>query len=304
MELKNILLDSCVEMHKLSIHCTNDYLVHNSSVATHATSCNWYHSVWQYLRILDCVSAPQWHQDFYEQNIIKCIQNKSNVSILISGSADYSLLHLIYLAVTSRNIHVEIDVVDLCSTPIGICKWYLDFLARNGMANPNIIVRLYRSNITMFSLGKTYDIICTDAFLTRFSSSETRSIIEKWERLLTPFGVVITTVRIHPEECYITPSIAQRSKDCEAFLSKVRYRYLNLTNDERDKMSISLEELTFMAFRYILRMKSNILGQKPDIDELFTDANLHIDDNLSCISDVDGEIKKTQYYRVVARKEK
>ena len=302
MEIKELLLESCSIMHNESPHCTNDFVVHNSSVATHTSSCNWYHSVWQYLRVLDCVSAPQWHQDFYVKNIRDCIQGKKNISILISGSADYSLLHLILYAISDIDVTAEIDVVDLCNTPLNICKWYTKKIIKPDKPS-NIQISEYQSNITMFRVEKKYDVICTDAFLTRFSSSTTRSVVETWGRLLAPTGWIITTVRIHPEECTVQPTVAALSQDVDSFLTKVRNRYSSLTDEERIKMKISLEELSFMSFRYILRMKSNILGQQSDIDKLFTESQLNVDKSRSQLATVDGEVKETEYYRVIARKE-
>lgn len=303
MEIKELLLDSCSLMHNLSPHCTNDFLAHNSSVAPHTSSCNWYHSVWQYLRVLDCVSAPQWHQDFFVRNIRDCILGKKSISILISGSADYSLLHLVFYAIADLDVTAEIDIVDLCCTPLRICKWYTENVIKNSDNASTIQVSVYQSNITMFRLEKKYDVICTDAFLTRFSSSTTRSVVETWERLLAPTGWIITTVRIHPEECFIQPTVAALSKDIDNFLTKVRNRYSGLTAEEREKMKISPEELSFMSFRYILHMKSNILGQRRDIEQLFTDSRLYVDQSRSQLATVVGEVKETEYYRVIARKE-
>ena len=30
--------------------------------------CTWYHSVWQYLRLLGLVSTPSWHDQFFKKN--------------------------------------------------------------------------------------------------------------------------------------------------------------------------------------------------------------------------------------------
>ena len=126
MDLRGLLLDSCYYMYQLSDCCTNDFVAHNSSSTTHAASCRWYHSVWQYLRILDCVSSPQWHQSFYEKEIVASLAScKTHISILISGTADYSLLYLIVNVIKkykSPEQNVSIDVVDLCETPLQICK--------------------------------------------------------------------------------------------------------------------------------------------------------------------------------------
>jgi hypothetical protein len=51
--------------------------------------CSWYHSVWQYLRVLNMVSTPTWHSAFYRDGIAYCATRKAS-RVLISGTADYS----------------------------------------------------------------------------------------------------------------------------------------------------------------------------------------------------------------------
>lgn len=49
-------------------------------------TCTWYHSVWQYLRVIDKVSSPEWHSIFYEKCFNKLFKEKENPKILISGT--------------------------------------------------------------------------------------------------------------------------------------------------------------------------------------------------------------------------
>lgn len=52
------LFQTALTMEEISsAHCEGGYLS--------KTSCCWYHSAWQYLRLIDMVSTPSWHGNFY-----------------------------------------------------------------------------------------------------------------------------------------------------------------------------------------------------------------------------------------------
>ncbi|MCH5158161.1 MAG: hypothetical protein J1F33_03080 [Clostridiales bacterium] len=301
-ELRQLLLDSCGIMAKYSANCRNDFVAHNSSQnsSENTTCCDWYHSVWQYLRILDCVSSPQWHYEFYKNSFENIFNRKSSLKILICGTADYSLLYLIVSILSNKKCNVKIDVVDLCPTPLKICKWFIENYKN---LNKNISINTVTSNITMYSSPYKYDIICSDAFLTRFSVQESKSVICKWDDLLDENGRIITTVRLNElDKSDNKRQVIDLSNDINIFCYKVIASYNDLIDEEKKKLNISVEDLRFMAFRYIIRMKSNNLGGKDKIEDLFESNGIIINKEESEIKSVKGEIYKTDYYRIVAQK--
>ena len=291
-------------MREYSTHCTNDFLAHNSSTTTHSPCCDWYHGAWQYLRVLNCVSAPQWHEDFYKREL--CHSEKNNpesLSILISGAADYSILHLVVQALQQSEKKVDIDIVDLCGTPISICNWYINRIRQQDSEKyKHFSFELYQSNIALFDRGKKYDIICTDAFLTRFSSYETQSIVEKWKKLLKDGGKIVTTVRLYDHCTFMQPTFPEESNNILSYLTKVQMRYKELPAEQAKQFGISSNELSYLAARYIINMLSNPHGNTDDIDDLFNKSGLHVIRTRSSIAQVPGEIYETNYYRIVAMK--
>jgi len=120
--IQNQLIESCDQMYELSKqNCSGSYLDNNS--------CKWYHSAWQYLRVLDKVSSPTWHFNFYYEEFNRLITNETN--ILVSGTADYSILALIYFVAAKKNVSPKIWVCDICNTPLYICQ---DFAERNNFS--------------------------------------------------------------------------------------------------------------------------------------------------------------------------
>lgn len=306
MDLHSLLLKSCNIMRRYSENCTNDFLAHNnSSTTTHSPCCDWYHGAWQYLRVLDCVSAPQWHESFYVDQLNEAIDGKDgSVSVLISGTADYSILHLIVETVKTSGKTIEIDIVDLCQTPLEICKWYIEeFRRAEPLLSDRFSFNLFRRNIALFDKGKRYDVICTDAFLTRFSSDEAQSIVDKWSKLLKASGRIITTVRVYPDRFQQTPSFAEESRMIQKYLKKVEERYRKLTEEEMRLFDITENELSFLASRYIIKIMSNPLGDVLDLKGIFLNSGLKVIESNSSVGEVAGEVNRTDYYHIVAVKE-
>lgn len=326
--MKNIseyLLKSCNLMRDIATHqCSGDYVRHGQIENMLPADCNWYHSAWQYLRVLDCVSAPQWHEQFYTEAfrsiLLNFAQKEKEFKVIITGTADYSMLYLLLKVLYEKkskdedfsNINVIIDILDLCKTPLEICKWYVEQLIKEGYNDivwiendgdytQRIKIHPINMSIGMFTplTHHYYDVVCTDAFLTRFYTSEVNSIISKWENILSPTGKIITTVRIHSSEQY-DKNLADLSCDINKFCDKVIKKFNNLSERDQRKMDISIEDLRFIAFRYIVRMKSNSLGNEHDIKQMFEDAGLTLDKFSDPRGMVDGEIHATEYYRIVA----
>src|SRR5262245_37835427 len=77
--------------------------------------CDWYHGTWQYLRILNLVSNPTWHSDFFVQAMRALVADQPQTRVLISGSADYSMFAH---AVAALGPRLSATVLDWCPTPL------------------------------------------------------------------------------------------------------------------------------------------------------------------------------------------
>ena len=257
-----------------SVLCTHDHM--------NLSGCGWYHSVWQYLRLMNMVSTPTWHHDFYLENLQESLKNKSKPNVLISGAADYSTLSYTIRAMELLGEEATYSVLDLCETPLFACKWY----AKRKQ------VSLETKQISIFDLDddSKYDLICTDAFLTRFSQDKILQILNIWYKALKEGGSVVTTVRIHDEkhQCPSVPS----EQDVNAFAIKAY---------ERSKIwggviNYSPEEIAQKARVYASKMKSNRIGTREEILELFQRAGFklqHLED-----IEVDGELYPSRYLRI------
>ncbi len=250
--------------------------------------CQWYHSIWQYLRILDLVSTPTWHGSFYTNQLRKCIGQNPNFSILISGTADYSMLaHVLW---TLKNFLIErlnITVLDLCETPLFLCKWYASLLKRQ--------VQTVAEDIFKYEIQKAFDIIVTDAFLTRFPLDMRGSIIKKWHSFLANDGSIITTVRLGgpPEGSPRRGSISQ----AEQFAKNIRASGRHW----RDFLPISIEEIEKRGTAYARTMTSYSAGTSNNVINLFHANGFKV--QYAEENEVKGELMPTTYLDIVAVKE-
>lgn len=277
--LQEPLMMSADMMSEVSyVLCSHDHMNMNS--------CCWYHSVWQYLRLMNMVSTPSWHHDFYLQNLENALSNKINPRVLISGAADYSSLSYVIRSMELLGKTGEYDVLDLCETPLFACKWYAK--------RKSVKLNTMQISIFDFNGDAEYDLICTDAFLTRFDDKQLSRILSIWFKALKCGGNVVTTVRIHDEKhpCPETPS-----EDDIKLFSKKAY--------ERSKLwgrviNYSPSEIAKKAEVYASKMKSNKIGTREDVLTAFINAGFQ----LSCVEDVEveGELYPSRYLRINARK--
>lgn len=249
-------------------------------------SCEWYHSIWQYLRLLDMVSTPSWHHDFYVSHLLENIEDGGTASAFISGTADYSILAYLLYVVKKRRIDADITVIDLCETPLFACRWYANKAEQK--------ITTLRQSIFDIDEHKKYDLVCADAFLTRFKKDDLRSVLKKWYILLNDNGIVVTTVRIHDEK-HVCPSVPTE----EAVLNFRKKAELRMTAWERH-INLTAEEMGDRAERYARKMVSNCLGTKEDILNEIVACGLcvkHIED-----VELSGELYPSRYIRVVLAK--
>jgi hypothetical protein len=267
-------------------------------------ACEWYHGSWQYLRLLNMVSCPQWHHDFYVQELRRSIDKMSvgrsphdggsgaPLRILISGAADYSMFAYVVRAMQDSGVAqdaAKVHVLDLCPTPLLACRWYSRHAGVRIITHELDICDRYAVDR---KLTEHFDVITTDAFLTRFSPEDCKTVLKRWNQLLVPGGRVVTTVRLHG---YDTP---QRDdvQEIAAFVARVREEALTW----RPVLRTGVDDICDSAREYARRITSTNLGGEAEIRALFESCGLKI---LDCTKQSDvmpGELRETQYLRIVA----
>lgn len=110
---------------------------------------------------------------------------KRTTPILASILAAPSMAEIVLNAAAPET---KIDVLDICATPLLTCQ---------RVFQPEQIARMKftQADALTFTDGP-YDLIVTDAFLTRFNDEQRLQVLKNWARMLKPDGRVLTTWRI------------------------------------------------------------------------------------------------------------
>jgi hypothetical protein len=248
--------------------------------------CDWYHGTWQYLRLMDLVSTPSWHHDFYS-SALKQELRKGARRIAITGTADYSVLAYVIDSLIEVSQAAEITVLDLCHTPLFACQWYS---RRSG-----IEIRTVSDDIVGFASRPhhKFDILITDAFLTRFKGENLQRVLAAWNQMLEIDGSVITTVRAHSE--------TDRGQTAEEAVLGFRDRASTRWRRWEPFIQISRNDICNRAEVYARRMISNPIGSAEAVEHF-----LRRSFNVSSLelASVPGELFPTKYVRAILNKRK
>lgn len=249
-------------------------------------NCTWYHSAWQYLRILNMVSTPSWHATFYRTELRNLISSRRGGKTIITGAADYSMLAYVIQAMEESHLKGEIVVLDKCPTPLLACRWY----AKRQGYEIAVVQRDVLSDLP--TLQQKFDLVCTDAFLTRFTEKQAVDVAASWNKLLVKGGKLITTVRIH------TGSMTSQEKE----MAVLNFRRKAILGARRWYPFIgkSPEEIGQMAEVYARKITSENLGGQQQIAKVIQDRGFSI--TSSTPIKTDGEFQPTHYLRMVCVK--
>jgi hypothetical protein len=195
------------------------------------------------------------------------------------------LAHVLWTFRDAKDVHVT--VLDLCETPLFLCRWYAKSVGNN--------VETISEDIFKYSPDLAFDCVITDAFLTRFSRQDRAAIVRKWASVLvSPTGRVITTARIEQSN---SDGIVRASP---AQADSFRYRASREAKKWADFLQVAPAEIGNRAQRYAERMTSCPIESADEIHQLFTCNGFKIE-QLHTV-EVPGEMAPTVYAQIVAVK--
>lgn len=256
-------------------------------------SCDWYHGAWQYLRLFDMVANPSWHDEFYRTELRRGLGAVRNPRVMIAGTADYSTLAYVLQAwnqVTRRskpNPAPQIDVVDLCPTPLNACRWYAAAMRHE--------VRTYPMDLRQPPAEclpeSAYDLIVSDDLLTGLSGADSFKVLRNWRSLLSEQGRVVTTIRVVSKD-QTRDGVYDETADFAARARQAGRRWRSL-------LAVGLEDICDAARRYADRVSSVDHGTEAEICAMFEKAGLRIV-RRPIPERRQGEFTQSTFLRVVA----
>lgn len=289
VDLTDPLLESADMIYETAkVVCTHNHV--------DRASCEWYHGVWQYLRLLDMASSPTWHSEFYGKWLRHRMNNSAQPRVLITGTADYSMLAFVLFA-AQEHPSAEVHVLDHCQTPLYACRWYAKYVGARVHLHDIDFLDDHTQVAGKLRAGSPskrsdFDLIVSDAFLTRFRREQAQTVLANWAWLLNPDGMVVTTVRLHPRDS----DRFGLTQDVSRFVLRLRERL----EAWRWPLKIDDDELIDRGREYALKMTSWDLGDLDEVVRLFDATGLTVIHRE--IADVPGELCQSVYARLVATK--
>ncbi|HUJ85933.1 MAG TPA: class I SAM-dependent methyltransferase [Burkholderiales bacterium] len=223
------------------------------------TSCAWNHGLWQTLRLLGLATTPALHAEFFRAALGSLPQQQAPLSLLISGSADYSMLAV---ALGAVGADAEPTVLDICDTPLMLNRWYAERVGRP--------IETCRSDIFDYAPARRFDAICTHAFLGMFPSERRPALIAKWRELLRPGGAAITVNRLRP--AHAGARVEFDAAQARAFAATARARAAELG----DALGVDPDALAREAETYAARQCAYPVRSAPELRALFEGAGFAV----------------------------
>jgi SAM-dependent methyltransferase len=224
-----------------------------------AESCRYYHSAWQYFRLIGLIKTIASDDDFLVDALQTLASAGQSDRVLISGSADYGMLARVIHAYRMVGREPDVTLVDICRTPLELNLWLAE---REGVR-----IRAVRRDILDFTARQPFDLICTHSFIARFFERRAR-LTRAWHDLLRPGGCVVTTARIRPE---ISGLLRFSPRETEAFVN----RALELAKNCRELGEEKPERIAEWAREYAQRKLNHPLTSGKTLIDYFTSAGLH-----------------------------
>jgi SAM-dependent methyltransferase len=219
------------------------------------TGCAWYHGSWQYFRALGIVTAPTVHARALARSLRTLARGGAHPRVLISGSADYSLLAHALHAYRLEGSLIDATIVDVCETPCHLSRWYAERI--------DAAVATTAADILEYHADTQYDVVCTHGFLGNFDADGRRLLLARWHDLLRPGGCVVTVQRIRPHDD--EPFVAFSAAEAAAFRDAVRERAAELAAH----LDQTPEYLAALAFTYAERVHSHPVRSADELRRAF-----------------------------------
>ena len=240
-------------------------------------NCEWYHASWSYARLVGLAVTPDWHACFYK-DFFSRIKNNNHCNILITGTADYGILdHLLRAIPIDIMANITITVLDLCRTPLEICKWY------EKKFNISINIRYVRGDAqeTKFP-DYSFDMITSYCFLQRFDEIGRKRLVEEWQRLLKPNGCIITTARI------ISTNTFKKKIPMSNNLNQHTRRILKFIDANKPWLRPMAGTISNLTYGYIKNIFSYAIPSEKYLYSLFRDFDCTIQSDM-IHSEFEGE---------------
>jgi hypothetical protein len=162
----------------------------------HDSACQAYHAIWQYLRLADLARSVRVDGPIYVAVAERLARAGRLRRVLITATADYSMLaHLAY-GTRLAGAQVEFTILDRCASSLRLNEWYAE---RHGLD-----VRTFQADVLEHEDHGQYDLICTHTLLTRLAPADRGHLFTQWRTWLAHDGRICFSNRLWNQHLHLT----------------------------------------------------------------------------------------------------
>lgn len=232
-------------------------------------SCEPYHGLWPYLRLMGLGKTLSGHGAQFVRETTAWVRDwqargvAGRPRVLVSGSADASMLAHVRQAAREAAQALDVTVLDQCETPLRLSDWYARQMGLDG-------VSLARSDVLTYQPAHRFDLIVTSSFLGYFTPSQRLSLFQAYARMMAPGARLVLSNRLRagPEDQAVGFSPAQ----AEAFVEQVR----NAAPSLSPACQVDSDALVALARGYVALFRSYPLNAAASVEALAQAAHLQV----------------------------
>ncbi len=155
-------------------------------------SCRPYHRAWTTLRLIGAISGARTDSEFFLQQYGRVAKLKPNAKVLIVGTADHAILHMLLSAFRAAGGEPEVSIIDLCPTTLALNEWYAGQLGAK--------IRTYQGDLRAVDrIPEAQDLITTHSVFSFVPVSEFETVFISFKTKLAAGGKLIFAQGMSPD---------------------------------------------------------------------------------------------------------
>lgn len=153
--------------------------------------CADYHAAWSTLRLIGAITGARTDKDFFQAQFTQLASDKPNARVLIAGTADHAVLHMLLEAFGAAGAHPEVTVIDSCATTLRLNQWYAQQVGAK--------VTCVQADLREINLPDRFDLITTHSVFSFMSLAEVTTALRSWREHLAEGASMKLVQGIRPE---------------------------------------------------------------------------------------------------------
>jgi 2-polyprenyl-3-methyl-5-hydroxy-6-metoxy-1,4-benzoquinol methylase len=226
--------------------------------------CEHYHGAWSTLRLIGVITGARTDKDFFYQQFTKLARYKPNARVLIAGTADHAMLHMLMEVFKAHGGHPRVTVVDACETTLRLNHWYAK--------KSEFEVTCTQSDLREINDTTLFDLIVTHSVFSFMELDDVTKALKSWRNLLSEGGGLSFVQAIRPDlhSKYIVFSDNQVAQ----FISRAEKHWAKYP------ATFQLDQKTVMSLaeKFALHKKNYAIASSKQIFEAISKASWSVKD--------------------------